>query len=203
MDEALNQLTQLEASITNMEVRARSMPRRAWLQPLSNFCSPSLLRLIHPVTPLAARAPIHAAARCHLLSLQETLGPLLGVDGSYRDCADHLDPRQYAQLQAAVAFVLNSSYFMYLRTRGVKTTSHPVRQDVQRIKEYFDKIAKAGAAEKEKGDAAAASGDQAGRKLDLPAAQRMIAHAQGSRLSAKKGNSKAQQQQQQPEQQER
>ena len=155
--------------------------------------------------PLPARVqPARRFVVACLLSSQETLGPLLGVDGSYRDCADQLDPRQYAQLQAAVAFVLNSSYFMYLRTRGVKTTSHPVRQDVQRISDYFAKIAKAGAAEKKEKEGeggAVATDETAGRKLDLPAAQRMIAHAQGGRVSAKKGKKKAQQQQQ-PEQQE-
>ena len=89
------------------------------------------------------------------------------MEGSYRDCADQLDPKEHARLQAAVAYVLNSSYFMYLRARGLKTGSHPVRQDLLRVQNYFKKHFPQDAAE----------GDAKSRPaLDVEAAARIIRH---------------------------
>ncbi len=121
------------------------------------------------------------------------------MDGSFRELADQMEPKDHAQLQAAVAYVLNSAYIMYLRARGVATKTHPVKHDLKRIHEYFEKIKKHSEAA-QAAQAAAAAGltpeeaaklqrereraKQGAKTLNVEVAERLIAHGTGVRRAS-------------------
>ncbi|KAJ3400242.1 hypothetical protein HDV05_001194, partial [Chytridiales sp. JEL 0842] len=57
------------------------------------------------------------------------------------------EPLDRAKLSVLVGYAINSLVFTYLRTMGA-TKGHPVRKELERIKEYMDKIARAAGAAK-------------------------------------------------------
>ncbi|KAJ3228979.1 hypothetical protein HDU81_005728 [Chytriomyces hyalinus] len=72
-----------------------------------------------------------------------------------------------ASLCVLFSYVIHSLAFLYLRTQGA-TKGHQVRKDLQRVKEYMDKVSKA------------AGLRLATTKLDKEAAQRFIKHTLSS-----------------------
>ncbi|KAI8616858.1 hypothetical protein BC830DRAFT_1116301 [Chytriomyces sp. MP71] len=68
-----------------------------------------------------------------------------------------------ASLCVLVSYAINSLVFLFLRTQG-RTKGHPVRKELQRVKEYMDKVSHAAGVEK------------AAMKLDKEAAARFIKH---------------------------
>ncbi|KAJ3158542.1 hypothetical protein HDU86_002767 [Geranomyces michiganensis] len=59
-----------------------------------------------------------------------------------------LDLYDRAKLEVLLAFALNSLLFVYLRTEGANTKEHPVKQGLERVKEYFAKVQESGASHK-------------------------------------------------------
>ncbi|KAI8916655.1 hypothetical protein DFJ77DRAFT_510088 [Powellomyces hirtus] len=49
-----------------------------------------------------------------------------------------------AKLDVLLAFALNSLVFVYLKTQGASTKEHPVKRELDRVKEYFKKLKEAG-----------------------------------------------------------
>ena len=47
-------------------------------------------------------------------------------------------------MNAALAYTVNSLFFMYLKTRGVETKDHAIKSEIDRVKKYFGKIKAAG-----------------------------------------------------------
>lgn len=41
---------------------------------------------------------------------------------------------------AGLAFAVSSLYFMMLKTKGISTANHPIKEDLTRIKQYVSKI---------------------------------------------------------------
>ncbi|KAF8527675.1 Sas10/Utp3/C1D family-domain-containing protein [Gautieria morchelliformis] len=74
-------------------------------------------------------------------SLEEALEPLLNT--SLSQTLSELDLLQKAKLQVLLPYVVNDLVFIYLRTRGINPKTHPVVKELDRIKQYFDKIKKA------------------------------------------------------------
>ncbi|KAJ3151359.1 hypothetical protein HDU89_002198 [Geranomyces variabilis] len=59
-----------------------------------------------------------------------------------------LDVYDRAKLEVLLAFALNSLLFVYLRTEGANTKDHPVKQGLERVKQYFAKVQEAGTSHK-------------------------------------------------------
>ncbi len=79
-----------------------------------------------------------AALNGSLDLVEQQLDPLFRVDGGEleRNCA-HLEN---ARLQASLAYALNSLFFVYLRTKGVDVSRHPVQEEIERVKGYITKV---------------------------------------------------------------
>ncbi|KIM70071.1 hypothetical protein SCLCIDRAFT_503486 [Scleroderma citrinum Foug A] len=77
-----------------------------------------------------------------------------------------LDTIQQAKMQVIIPYVVYDLVFVYLKTRGVDPMTHPVIAELDRVRQYFDKIQKAEESDQK-------------RKLgiDKQAAGRFIKHA--------------------------
>mmetsp|Transcript_38820 Transcript_38820/g.62201 ORF Transcript_38820/g.62201 Transcript_38820/m.62201 type:complete len:88 (+) Transcript_38820:176-439(+) len=76
-----------------------------------------------------------------------------------------------ATLHTSLAFTINSLFHMYLKTEGVDTKNHPIKQELDRVKKYIKRVKNL---EKEKNDKHESSGAVAKRRVDRKAASRMI-----------------------------
>ncbi|RXW24564.1 hypothetical protein EST38_g1269 [Candolleomyces aberdarensis] len=54
----------------------------------------------------------------------------------------NLEPLQQAKLQTDVPYVIYDLVFMYLKLKGIDPKTHPVIPELERIRQYFDKISK-------------------------------------------------------------
>lgn len=95
--------------------------------------------------------------------LESKLAPLLSQPLS--ETLVGLDPMQQAKLQVAVPYVVYDLVFIYLKTRGIDPRTHPVIGELDRIRQYFDKIKNAEEPEKQR------------FTVDKNAANRFIKHA--------------------------
>ena len=111
------------------------------------------------------------------LPCQEELKPVLAIEGSLRDTAEELDPVDQAKLQAGVAAVLNSAYFMFLRVRGHKATSHPVAKGMSRVGQYWKKIETKTSKRKEPAEPT--------KRVDAKVVKRNVEHSIGRRRQQK------------------
>nr|WJN24844.1 homeodomain transcription factor bE [Tranzscheliella williamsii] len=68
-----------------------------------------------------------------------------------------------ARLQVSVAYVLMDLVWILLKTKGVDATSHPVLQELERVKGYFGKIKRVQEAANEEGERPAVDRSAAGR----------------------------------------
>lgn len=104
---------------------------------------------------------------------------------SLPEVRSQLGQLENAKLHSALAYTLDSLFFMYLRTRGVNPADHPVKTELDRIKKYIGKINRASKAGENatKGKAPTASSPPAAR-VDRAAAARFISSA----LSGEGGN---------------
>ncbi|EIM83619.1 uncharacterized protein STEHIDRAFT_149083 [Stereum hirsutum FP-91666 SS1] len=98
-----------------------------------------------------------------LSQLESTLEPLFAK--SLPETTLGLDTIQQAKLQVAIPYLVYDLVFIYLKTRGIDPKTHPVIAELDRIRQYFDKIKEAE--------------DPAKRSLvvDKAAAGRFIKHA--------------------------
>ncbi|KAN0009883.1 hypothetical protein ACTFIU_007193 [Dictyostelium citrinum] len=88
-----------------------------------------------------------------------------------------LTPIENAKLNIAVAYALNSLFFMYLQTQGVSPHDHPVKTELDRIKPYILKL-------KNLTNENSNNTDENKPKVDTEAVKRMISNT----LSSNKSN---------------
>uniref|UniRef100_UPI00358E6B2D nuclear nucleic acid-binding protein C1D-like n=1 Tax=Myxine glutinosa TaxID=7769 RepID=UPI00358E6B2D len=97
-----------------------------------------------------------------LKAVDEALEPLLAA--SQDEVQQKLEPLEQAKLQMVSAFAINSLFWMYLVTQGVDPKEHPIKQELDRVRTYMNKVKVC----EEKSKAA---------KLDPKVASRFIRHA--------------------------
>eukprot|EP00462_Mataza_sp_D1_P011208 CAMPEP_0175158510 /NCGR_PEP_ID=MMETSP0087-20121206/22855_1 /TAXON_ID=136419 /ORGANISM="Unknown Unknown, Strain D1" /LENGTH=127 /DNA_ID=CAMNT_0016446353 /DNA_START=37 /DNA_END=420 /DNA_ORIENTATION=+ len=113
--------------------------------------------------------------------LVELLEQLNSISDQLTDVETHMDPLvlkslsdlseecshvDRAKLHAALAYTLHTLYFMYVKTQGVNVSSHPVKKELARVKQYIEKIS-----------AATKSGQKPKQRIDQAAAARFVRHA--------------------------
>ncbi|KAJ3629994.1 hypothetical protein Zmor_028540, partial [Zophobas morio] len=98
-------------------------------------------------------------------NIQSTLQPLLKAN--YSELLTKLDAPQRARFDLLLAYTVSSLFWMYLTASGVAPQSHPVKQELERIKEYMGKLKKA-IEEKEL---------KKNFQINVPATQRMLRNA--------------------------
>ncbi|KAG6851380.1 hypothetical protein H0H93_005778 [Arthromyces matolae] len=84
-----------------------------------------------------------------------------------------LEPIQQAKLQTVIPYLVYDLVFIYLKTKGIDPKTHPVVSELERVKQYFNKIS------------AAENPPQKRTEIDKDAAQRFIKHAIGRATSTK------------------
>ncbi|GLB43492.1 putative sas10/Utp3/C1D family protein [Lyophyllum shimeji] len=73
--------------------------------------------------------------------LEATLEPLFAQ--TLPESILAMKPIQQAKLQTALPYLVYDLIFIYLKTRGIDPKTHPVVPELDRVKEYFNKIANA------------------------------------------------------------
>ncbi|KAF9531874.1 Sas10/Utp3/C1D family-domain-containing protein [Crepidotus variabilis] len=73
-----------------------------------------------------------------LSELEAQLEPLF--DKLLPETLADLEPIQQAKLQTVIPYVVYDLIFMYLKTQGIDPKTHPVISELDRIKQYFEKI---------------------------------------------------------------
>ncbi|KAJ2803880.1 hypothetical protein H4R20_002715 [Coemansia guatemalensis] len=73
--------------------------------------------------------------------IQTALGPILSQPLS--DILPKLTPIQRCELEALVAYAINTLYWVYLKVNGVPPKEHPVMDELQRVQRYIEKINRA------------------------------------------------------------
>lgn len=95
-------------------------------------------------------------------SVDEMLKTMMSVSRS--ELLQKLDPLEQAKLDLVSAYTLNSLFWVYLATQGVNPKEHPVKQELERIRTYMNRV-------KELADKKKAA------KLDKGAASRFLRNA--------------------------
>ncbi|KIY73517.1 hypothetical protein CYLTODRAFT_416893 [Cylindrobasidium torrendii FP15055 ss-10] len=83
-----------------------------------------------------------------LSELEDNLEPLLAQ--TLPEALLPLDALQQAKLQTTLSYVIHDLVFIYLKSRGIDPRTHPVFGELERVKEYFGKIDKAEASNKQR-----------------------------------------------------
>ncbi|KAL6102233.1 c1d [Pungitius sinensis] len=71
-------------------------------------------------------------------SVKAMLDKLMSVPRS--DLLQKLDPLDQAKLDLMSAYTLNSLFWMYLVTHGVNPREHAIKQELERIRTYMNKV---------------------------------------------------------------
>eukprot|EP00746_Dinoflagellata_sp_MGD_P115887 gnl/MRDRNA2_/MRDRNA2_51860_c0_seq1.p1 gnl/MRDRNA2_/MRDRNA2_51860_c0~~gnl/MRDRNA2_/MRDRNA2_51860_c0_seq1.p1 ORF type:complete len:334 (+),score=110.70 gnl/MRDRNA2_/MRDRNA2_51860_c0_seq1:84-1085(+) len=79
-----------------------------------------------------------AAVRSALKQVEDHLGPLLNRGPGEVQRA--LTSVENAELHVGLAFSIASLYFCHLHTQGIDPSSHPIKQELDRIQLYFKKL---------------------------------------------------------------
>ncbi|XP_053315259.1 nuclear nucleic acid-binding protein C1D [Spea bombifrons] len=95
-------------------------------------------------------------------SVDDMLNRMMSV--SRPELLQRVDPLEQAKLDLVSAYTLNSLFWVYLVTQGVNPKEHPVKEELERIRSYMNRV-------KEIADRKKAA------RLDKGAAQRFIKHA--------------------------
>ncbi|XP_006260751.1 PREDICTED: nuclear nucleic acid-binding protein C1D [Gavialis gangeticus] len=107
--------------------------------------------------------------------VDEMLKTMMSVSRS--ELLQKLDPLEQAKLDLVSAYTLNSMFWVYLATQGINPKDHPVKQELERIRTYMNRV-------KELTDKKKAS------KLDKGAAARFVRNALWESASEKEPTSK-------------
>nr|XP_058152886.1 nuclear nucleic acid-binding protein C1D-like [Dasypus novemcinctus] len=59
---------------------------------------------------------------------------------SRKELLQKLDPLEQAKVDLVSAYTLNSMFRVYLATQGVNPKEHPVKQELERIKVYMNRV---------------------------------------------------------------
>ncbi|XP_054839052.1 nuclear nucleic acid-binding protein C1D [Eublepharis macularius] len=71
-------------------------------------------------------------------SVDEMLKTMMSVSRS--ELLQKLDPLEQAKLDLVSAYTLNSMFWVYLATQGVNPKEHPVKQELERIRTYMNRV---------------------------------------------------------------
>ncbi|KAJ2572171.1 hypothetical protein GGH95_004126 [Coemansia sp. RSA 1836] len=109
--------------------------------------------------------------------VQRALGPILRQPVS--QVLPRLTTIQRCELEALVAYSIDTLFWIYLKINGVPPKEHPVMTELQRVQRYIAKINayKQQASEGSGGGGGGSSGDSRTMKLDKEAADRFIKSA--------------------------
>ncbi|KAJ4485672.1 Sas10/Utp3/C1D family-domain-containing protein [Lentinula aciculospora] len=97
--------------------------------------------------------------------VEAAIAPLLSGKQTLPEILLSLEPLNQAKLQTVLPYLVYDLLFIYLRTRGIDPKSHPVVAELERVRQYFEKIKDA--------ENPAIRGTQ----VDKAAANRFIKHA--------------------------
>jgi exosome complex protein LRP1 len=101
-----------------------------------------------------------------LREVEEQVGELTSRD--WAEMTQGASPLDVARLNVTSAYTLNTLFFIYLKTQGLPTTDHPVKQELDRVRQHLKKVKTvAGQVEEER----------ANSRLNADAARRFITHA--------------------------
>ncbi|KAJ2502442.1 hypothetical protein GGH96_001105 [Coemansia sp. RSA 1972] len=98
--------------------------------------------------------------------IQKTLGPILTQP--LNDLLPKLTPIQRCELEALVAYSIDTLFWIYLKVNGVPPKEHPIMKELQRVQKYIEKINRAKGSDKPEPRA---------MKVDAGAADRFIRNA--------------------------
>uniref|UniRef100_A0A803XW42 Nuclear nucleic acid-binding protein C1D n=1 Tax=Meleagris gallopavo TaxID=9103 RepID=A0A803XW42_MELGA len=73
-----------------------------------------------------------------LTSVDEMLKTMMSVSRS--ELLQKLEPLEQAKLDLVSAYTLNSMFWVYLATQGINPKEHPVKQELERIRTYMNKV---------------------------------------------------------------
>ncbi|XP_066172582.1 nuclear nucleic acid-binding protein C1D [Sylvia atricapilla] len=79
-----------------------------------------------------------AAFEKSLGSVDEMLKTMMSV--SRGELLQKLDPLEQAKLDLVSVYTLNSMFWVYLATQGINPKEHPVKQELERIRTYMNKV---------------------------------------------------------------
>jgi exosome complex protein LRP1 len=106
--------------------------------------------------------------------LETALDPLFKT--KLADVAERLSPQDNAKLNILYAYAINTLFYMFLKTQGVPPNDHPVKAELDRVRNYIKKLK----------DLSSKKEDGPTMKVDVQASARMINHAiQSPKPSAK------------------
>ncbi|KFQ31447.1 Nuclear nucleic acid-binding protein C1D, partial [Merops nubicus] len=71
-------------------------------------------------------------------SVDEMLKTMMSVSRS--ELLQKLDPLEQAKLDLVSVYTLNSLFWVYLATQGINPKEHPVKQELERIRTYMNKV---------------------------------------------------------------
>lgn len=100
-----------------------------------------------------------------LADMQSSLHPIL-TQAALLSELDERDPLAAAKLRVTLAYAINALFFMLLKTQGESPASHPVTEELARVRTYMDKIKRH-----------VASTGAAGTVAQAEAAQRVVVRA--------------------------
>lgn len=100
--------------------------------------------------------------------IETNLAPFLGRP--LKDMVEELPPLEAAKLYVVGACAINTLFYIYLKTQGVDPATHPVKEEMERVKAYFKKV-QAVSVEQTK--------QESNINLNVQAANRFIAAALG------------------------
>ncbi|XP_073409886.1 nuclear nucleic acid-binding protein C1D [Dendrobates tinctorius] len=103
-----------------------------------------------------------AAFNDSVSTVDEMLNKMMSVPRS--ELLQKIDPLEQAKLDLVSAYTLNSLFWVYLTTQGINPKEHAVKDELERIRSYMNRV-------KEITDRKKAA------RLDKGAAQRFIKHA--------------------------
>ena len=75
-------------------------------------------------------------------SLSASLGPVFEFD-SLTALNSQLSTEDSLKLNTALAYTLHSLYYILLKSQGKDLSEHPLKQEIERIKEYVGKVQEA------------------------------------------------------------
>ncbi|BGP24068.1 exosome complex protein LRP1 [Rhodotorula toruloides] len=111
-----------------------------------------------------------------LNSLETAVEPLLAKP--FDEVLADQDPLVQARLQVLTSYMVHDLIWVYLKTAGIEPSTHPVMQEIERLKGYFGKLKSA-----EQGVSPDESANRPRMQLDKSAASRFINAAISSRAS--------------------
>ncbi|XP_075412162.1 nuclear nucleic acid-binding protein C1D [Tenrec ecaudatus] len=71
-------------------------------------------------------------------AVEEMLKTMMSV--SRNELLQKLDPLEQAKVDLVSAYTLNSMFWVYLATQGVNPKEHPVKQELERIREHMNRV---------------------------------------------------------------